>query len=98
MAHDPHATAWIQNIKAARKHADDTVDPYYKRFIQGHEVPTRKDAEDLQKAMTAMHQMADKMHDDLLECQRAMSTFGGSRDTWFNGNKELLASIKKMAH
>jgi hypothetical protein len=55
VVHDQHAKAGIQSIKAARKHVDDLVDPYYERFIKRNppDVPTKKDAEDYERLVKA---------------------------------------------
>ena len=97
MAHDPHATALIKNLKAGKKHADDQVAPYFERFIKGNEVPTKKDVEDFKKLLTSIKQMADVMWADINECQRAIASFGGPGDTWFNAERVALQTLAKKA-
>jgi hypothetical protein len=97
MAHDPHATALIKNLKAAKKNAEDKVAPYFERFIAGNEVPTKKDVEDFKKLLTSIKQMSDVMWADVNECRGAIESFGGPGDRFFNTERVALQTLTKKA-
>jgi hypothetical protein len=98
MAKDPAANAFIKSLKAGMKHIDDVRDNYYQRFAVRGEVPTKKDVQDYQKFLMEAKQVSAVMWADIHECEKAISGFGGSGDTWFSAGKQALAMMQKKAH
>lgn len=99
MAHDPHANAFIKNLKDGVKHADALQKPFLDRFMHGSkEVPTKQDVEDYKKLYTQMEQMSHVMWADINECERAMGGFGGPADTWFSSLRQSIAALARRVH
>lgn len=99
MAHDPHVKAWIQSINQQRKHLDDAMDPYKKRFpanTANMPKPTQKEIQDVEKLLAQAKQLAAEIYADYQEVYNGpMNHFADRSPFWFDSARDLLKRMKK---
>src|SRR5689334_16374115 len=90
-AHDA-AQNYINALKTARKDYEDACHVFYARFIAGHEIPTKEDADHYKLVVAEMAAFASYLHSDV---DRAAQGFGGPSDTTIHPQSIGVQTVTK---